>query len=727
VAENVTGNPEITAAGTVADSHGVPFSSGINKLYRKPQLGQIYTLFLYRNIPLLTIFSPFLSMDTSQARERIEKLRETIEHHNHRYYVLSEPEISDFEYDALMNELIALESKYPELKDENSPSMRVGSDLNKEFEQAEHVYMMLSLSNTYSEEEIREFDQRVRKALREDFEYTAELKYDGVAIGLSYENGRLVRAVTRGDGVRGDVVTGNVRTIRSVPLVLIGTGYPSSFEVRGEILMTHEGFRQLNEKRRASDEEPFANPRNATSGTLKLQNSALVAQRPLDCLIYNVMGGDLPYDSHYENLMEARKWGFKIPPYIRKIHDLGDLFGYLHHWETARKDLPFDIDGIVIKVNNYEQQSILGFTAKSPRWAIAYKYKAEQAVSKLLSVDFQVGRTGAVTPVANLEPVLLAGTTVKRASLHNADQIMMLDIRIGDEVYVEKGGEIIPKITGVIPESRKPGSESFRFIRNCPECGTGLVRREGEAAHYCPNEYGCPPQIKGKIEHFISRRAMDIGAAEATIDQLFREGLIRDAGDLYSLTREQIVKLERFGEKSASNLIRSIQDSLEVPFDRVLFALGIRFVGETVARKLAMHFRSLDNLKKATYEELISAEEVGEKIARSILGYFEDPNIRVLLSKLQKAGLQFSMEDQTEPEGNKLAGLVFVISGTFEKHSRDELKALIEQNGGKYAGSVSSRTDYLLGGDGIGPAKMKKVEELGIPVITEDEFLKMME
>lgn len=666
-------------------------------------------------------------MDISEAREKIQHLREAIEHHNYRYYVVSSPEISDQEYDRMMNELIGLEEEYPQFSDPNSPSQRVGSDLNREFTQFEHEYPMLSLSNTYSEEEVRDFDRRVRKTIGDDFEYVAELKYDGVAIGLSYENGALARAVTRGDGVRGDVVTDNVRTIKSIPLKLRGSGYPDSFEIRGEIFMTHDGFTRLNEMRKESGEELFANPRNATSGTLKMQNSSLVAKRPLDCFLYRLMGENLPHDSHYENLSEARKWGFKIPEYIRKVRDMQEVFAYTDHWEQARKELPFDIDGIVLKVNRFDQQERLGYTAKSPRWAIAFKFKAEQAVTRLLSVDFQVGRTGAVTPVANLQPVQLAGTTVKRASLHNADQIELLDIRINDLVTVEKGGEIIPKITAVNLESRPPGSRPFKFIDHCPECGTRLVRREGEAAHYCPNESGCPPQIKGRIEHFISRGAMDIGAAEATIDLLFREGLVRDAGDLYKLTKEQVEGLDRFAEKSASNLIRSIQESRDVPFERVLYALGIRYVGETVARKLTMHFGSLERLRNASFDELVAAEEVGEKIASSIIRYFRDPDNQKVLEKLEAAGLRLHLDQAEKHSGNKLDGLTFVISGTFRHHSRDELKKLIELNGGKHAGSVSSRTSYLLGGEGIGPSKMEKVKALDIPVIGEEEFLKMIE
>ena len=667
-----------------------------------------------------------MTMDKAAADKRIKELREALRHHNYRYYILSRPEISDFEYDIMMNELQELEKEFPEFSDVNSPSQRVGSDLNREFVQVAHKYPMLSLSNTYTEEEVLEFDARVRKMIGDDFEYVAELKYDGVAIGLSYENGRLVRAVTRGDGLRGDVVTDNVRTIRSIPLVLRGKDQPQSFEIRGEIFMSHEGFGRLNEQRQAAGEDVFANPRNATAGTLKLQNSSLVAKRPLDCFLYHLLGEDLPFSSHFENLTAAREWGFKIPGYISKFENIQELFAYIRDWDERRKGLPFNIDGIVIKVNSYDQQEQLGFTAKSPRWAIAYKFKSEQAVSRLLSIDFQVGRTGAVTPVANLEPVQLAGTIVKRASLHNADQIKLLDIRLGDEVYVEKGGEIIPKIVGINLASRDGDSKLFVFIDSCPECGTQLIRKEGEAAHYCPNEYGCPPQIRGRIEHFISRRAMDIGAAEATIEQLFNVGLIQDAGDLYGLRKEDLLRLERFAEKSASNLIDSIDRSRDVPFERVLFALGIRYVGETVAKKLARHFSSVDRLRSADYEALVAADEVGERIAESIIQFFNDPKSRHLMDKLEFAGLQFSMDPEQAKTGNKLEGLTFVISGSFETHSRDELKQLIEANGGKNAGSISSRTDYLLGGEGIGPSKLKKVETLDIPIISEDEFLAMI-
>jgi DNA ligase (NAD+) len=666
-------------------------------------------------------------MDKSHtAGKRIEELREAIRHHNYQYYIKTQPEISDFQYDLMMNELQTLEKEFPQFSDVNSPSQRVGSDLNREFVSVAHKYPMLSLSNAYSEEEISDFDGRVRKVIGDDFEYVAELKYDGVAIGLSYENGRLIRAVTRGDGVRGDVVTDNVRTIRSIPLVLRGKDYPVDFEIRGEIFMSREGFRQMNEQRQAAGEDVFANPRNATAGTLKLQNSSLVAKRPLDCFLYHLLGEGLPHLSHYENMGAAREWGFNIPDYIRKFENLKDLFAYIRDWNERRKSLPFDIDGIVIKVNRYDQQEQLGFTAKSPRWAIAYKFKAEQAATKLLSIDFQVGRTGAITPVANLEPVQLAGTMVKRASLHNADQIRLLDIRLDDEVYVEKGGEIIPKIVGINLASRGKDSKPFVFIVYCPECGTQLIRREGEAAHYCPNEYGCPPQIRGRIEHFISRRAMDIGAAEATIEQLYNAGLIQDAGDLYSLRKEDLLGLERFAEKSASNLIDSLNRSREVPFERVLYALGIRYVGETVAKKLARHFSSIDRLRNADFDSLVDADEVGDRIAESIIQFFRDPKNRALMDKLESAGLQFSMGRERLERGSGLEGLTFVISGSFAKHSREELKQLIEANGGRNAGSITSRTDYLLGGEGIGPSKLKKAEALKIPIIDEDEFLAMI-
>jgi DNA ligase (NAD+) len=666
-------------------------------------------------------------MNRSETEKRIKELRSVIEHHNHLYYVLSKPEISDFEFDMLLNELIGLEKKYPEFSDENSPTRRLGSDINREFVQMEHRYPMLSLGNTYSREDLVDFDKRVRKTIGDDFEYVAEIKYDGVAISLTYENGKLKHALTRGDGEKGDLVTDNVRTIKSIPLRLQGKDYPSEFEIRGEIIIPGKQFEKMNEQRIAAGEEPFANPRNAASGTLKIQNSSIVAKRPLDCFLYHILGPGLPYGSHYENLVKARDWGFKVPDYLKKVRGIDGLTEYITFWDSERKKLPFNTDGVVIKVNSFKYQQLLGFTAKSPRWAIAYKFQAEQAITRLLSIDLQVGRTGAITPVANLEAVFLAGTTVKRATLHNADQIEMLDIRIGDSVYVEKGGEIIPKITGVDQSLRPPETVPFRFPPDCPDCGTPLIRNDGEAAHYCPNESGCPTQIKGRIEHFISRRAMDIGAAEATIDLFYRKGIIKDVADLYSLTVDQLVHLERFAEKSAKNLIKSIDESRNVPFDRVLYALGIRYIGETVAKKLARHFRSLDKLSSAGIDELLTVEEVGERIAGSIIDYFKNPVHISLIERLKKAGLQFSMSEKDMPTaGENLKGLTFVISGTFSDHSRDELKDLIIMHGGKNASSVSSATNVLLAGDNPGPAKLDKARSLNIPIISEKDFMEMI-
>jgi len=666
-------------------------------------------------------------MNRSEAKKRIEELRKQIESHNYKYYVLSKSEISDFEYDLLMNELITLEKKYPEFADENSPSCRVGSDINRDFEQMAHRYPMLSLSNTYSEEELKDFDNRVRKTIGNDFEYVAELKYDGVAISLTYENGKLKYALTRGDGEKGDVVTENVKTIRSIPLVLLGVDHPSYFEIRGEIFMTVHDFEKLNEQRKMKNEEPFANPRNAASGTLKIRNSSIVARRPLDCFLYHIIGEKLPFDSHYENMIKAREWGFKIPGYMQKVKGFDELMEYINHWDRERKKLPFNTDGVVIKVNSYLQRRQLGYTAKSPRWAIAYKFSAEQVSSRLLSIDFQVGRTGAVTPVANLEPVFLAGTTVKRATLHNADQIKLLDIRPGDTVYVEKGGEIIPKIIGVDHSKRPKDSKPFVFTEKCPACNSPLIRRAGEAAHYCPNETGCPPQIKGRIEHFISRRAMDIGAAEATTDLLFKKGLVKNIADLYSLTVSQVMHLERFAEKSATNLIKSIESSKDVPFERVLYALGIRYVGETVARKLARQFRNLENLANASYEELVEIDEIGERIANSIIEYFKNPENIAIINRLKDAGLKFSISETEETErSEKLKNLTIVISGTFQNYSRDELKDLITLHGGKSTGSVTSSTNYLLAGENAGPAKLEKAHALNIPVLSENDFIKMI-
>jgi len=668
-------------------------------------------------------------MIKEEIKSRIKHLRDTINHHNYLYYVLAQPEISDFEYDLLLKELIELENNNPEFFDELSPTQRVGNDISKEFVQVVHKYPMLSLGNSYSKEEIADFEGRIRKVLPDaDIEYICELKYDGVAIGISYKNGILERAVTRGDGVQGDDVTNNVKTIKSIPLILRNDNFPSEFEIRGEILLPHKSFDKINKERENSGEQPFANPRNAAAGTLKLQKSSEVAKRPLDCYLYFVLGEKLPFHSHYENLTEAKKWGFKIPEHIQKCKNIDEIFDYINYWDIERKNLPFDIDGVVIKVNSYKQQEQLGFTAKSPRWAIAYKFKAEQAKTRLLSIDYQVGRTGAITPVANLEPVLLAGTTVKRASLHNFDQIQLLDIRLNDYVFVEKGGEIIPKIVGVDKDSRRADSSEIEFIKYCPECNTELIRIEGEAKHYCPNETGCPPQIKGRIEHFISRKAMNINAAEATVEALVDKGLINDSADLYTLTKEDILTLERFAEKSATNLVESIEESKKTPFYKLLFALGIRYVGETVAKTLANEFKSLDAIKNANVDELISVNEIGERIASSITDYFKNEKNIYLIEKLKEAGVQLeSNEPIVNVASNKLNGQTFVISGTFEKHSRDELKDLIEKHGGKNTGSISAKTNFLLAGENIGPSKLEKVKKLKIPVINEDDFIKMIQ
>lgn len=658
-------------------------------------------------------------------REKIEQLRREIDNHNYRYYVLNDPSIGDYEFDELMRELQRLEEAHPEFADPNSPTQRVGSDTANAFETVEHRYPMLSLSNTYSMDEIREFDARVRKEVGET-EYVCELKFDGTAIGLTYENGRLARAVTRGDGTRGDDVTANVRTIRTVPLRLSGEGYPPQFEIRGEIFMPLSSFERLNREREDIGETPFANPRNAAAGSLKLQSSAETARRELDCTLYSLVGEDLPFETHLESLNAARTWGFKISDAVALCRNMEEIDAFIRHWDTARKELPFATDGVVIKVNDFALRTRLGFTAKAPRWAVAYKFKAERALTRLVSVDFQVGRTGAVTPVANLEPVLLAGTVVKRASLHNAEQIALLDIRIGDSVYVEKGGEIIPKITGVDLASRPADSRPFEFIDRCPECGTELVKYEGEARRYCPNQSHCPPQIVGRIVHFISRKAMNIdGLGDETVQLLYDSGLIADAADLYDLTREQLAVLPRLGEKSADHIVRSIEKSKEVPFARVLFAIGIRFVGETTARNLASQFRSIDELMAASTEELVAAEEVGEKIAVSIADFFRDETDRVLIARLREKGLRFETEDKAL-SSEALRGLRFVISGTFPAHSRDGLKELIERHGGRFTGSVSANTDFLLAGNNIGPAKLAKARKLNVRIIDETEFERMI-
>ncbi len=665
---------------------------------------------------------------TMDVKERIDQLRAELHRHNHNYYILNAPEISDKEFDDLMRELQDLEAAHPEYMDENSPTMRVGSDLNKNFTQVEHRYPMLSLGNTYSESEVADFYERVRKGLEgEEFEICCELKYDGTSISLTYEDGKLVQAVTRGDGVRGDVVTDNVKTIRTIPLVLHGD-YPRLFEIRGEILMPWESFEALNREREAHEEPLFANPRNAASGTLKSQNSSVVAARKLDAYLYYLLGEELPGDGHYENLQVARSWGFKISEHMRKAHTLQDIYDYINYWDTERKNLPVATDGIVLKVNSLRQQRALGYTAKSPRWAIAYKFQAERARTRLNEVIYQVGRTGAITPVANLDPVQLSGTIVRRASLHNADIIEGLDLHIGDMVYVEKGGEIIPKITGVDTDARDESlGEKVRFISRCPECGTPLVRYEGEAAHYCPNETACPPQIKGKIEHFISRRAMNIdGLGPETVDLFYQQGLIRDVSDLYKLRVEDIRGLDRMGLKTAENIIKSIDASRGVPFERVLFALGIRFVGETVAKKLARSFTDIDSLRWADMKSLIEVDEIGEKIAQSIVTYFANPQNNALVERLEEAGLQFRRtEEELAGHTDRLAGQRIVISGVFARHSRDEYKALIEKHGGKNVGSISSKTSFILAGENMGPAKLEKARKLGVRIVNEDEFLSM--
>lgn len=657
-------------------------------------------------------------------RERIEELRRLLDYHNHKYYVENAPEISDFEFDTLMHELQRLEAEHPEYADPNSPSVRVGSDLCAEFRTVRHRYAMLSLGNTYSLEELHEFLDRIEREAGPT-DYVCELKFDGTAISLTYEGGQLVQALTRGDGVEGDDVTANVRTIRSVPLRLRGEGWPALFEIRGEILMPYASFDRLNAEREANGEPLFANPRNAAAGTLKQQASAVVARRGLDCTLYQLAGDNLPFTTHWESLAKAREWGFKVSEHMRICHDTAQIDEFIAYWDEARRQLPFPTDGVVIKVNDFAVRRQLGFTAKAPKWAVAYKFKAEQALTRLESISFQVGRTGAVTPVANLEPVLLAGTTVRRATLHNAEQMALLDIRPGDMVYVEKGGEIIPKITGVELAQRPADSLPFRYIDRCPECGTPLVRYEGEAKHYCPNQSGCRPQIIGRMLHFIRRKAMDIeGLGEETVELLYDNGLVHDISDLYDLQAGQLAPLPRLGEKSADNIIRSIRRSTEVPFRRVLFGLGIRFVGETTAKYLAEHFRSLDAVMAASREELVEADEVGEKIADAIREYFADAENLRIIGRLRQAGLQFE-EAARELASEALAGRSFVVSGRFTR-SRDEMKELIELHGGRNLAAVSGNVDYLVAGEKMGPAKLKKAEKLGIRILTEEEFLRMV-
>lgn len=663
-------------------------------------------------------------------KERILQLRRELHEHNHRYYVLNRPTIGDQEFDFLMKELQQLEARHPEMDDPNSPTKRVGSDISQEFRQVRHRRPMLSLANTYGEEEVREWFESVTKGLGgEKFEVCCELKYDGLSISLTYEDGRLKQAVTRGDGIQGDDVTANVKTIRTIPLV-VDKGIPS-FEMRGEILMPWKSFERLNAEREAAGETLFANPRNAASGTLKSQKSEVVARRGLDAYLYYLLGDNAPYDGHYENLMAARSWGFQIVPKgdncIRKVTSVEEISDFISYWDVHRKELPVATDGIVLKVNSQRQQRILGFTAKSPRWAIAYKFKAERACTRLDEVTYQVGRTGAVTPVANMDPVLLAGTTVRRATLNNEDFIKSFDLHIGDYVFVEKGGEIIPKIVGVDVEKRAATSQPVTFPERCPECGTPLVRIEGEAAHYCPNDTGCPPQIKGRIEHFISRRAMNIDSlGPETVDDYYSQGLIHDIADLYDITVEQI-NGDGSREKSARKIVASIEASRNVPFERVVFALGIRFVGETSARLLARHFRNIDALMAATEEELQEVEGIGEVMARSVTGYFSNEQNLGILRRLRGHGLQMSVDDtHGAPMGDSLAGKSIVISGVFAQHSRDEYKMMIEQNGGKNAGSISSKTSFILAGENMGPSKLQKATKLGIPLVRENEFLEMI-
>lgn len=661
-------------------------------------------------------------------KHQIDTLREELNKHNYDYYVLSAPTISDFEFDKKLKELTDLETQYPEFFDPNSPSQRVGSDINKSFKQVPHKYPMLSLGNTYTEAEITDFYNRVKKGLNDDFEIVCELKYDGTSISLTYINGQLTQAVTRGDGVQGDDVTANVRTIRSIPLRLHGTDYPAEFEIRGEILMPWSVFDQINKERAEQEEALFANPRNAGSGTLKQQDPKIVASRKLDSYLYYLLGEELPTDGHYENLMKAKEWGFKISDATKKCKTLDEIFAYIYYWDKERKNLPVATDGIVLKVNSLTQQKNLGFTSKFPRWAIAFKFQAEQAVTTLESVSYQVGRTGAVTPVANLRPVKLSGTTVKRASLYNEDYINSLDLHINDQVYVEKGGEIIPKITRVDVTQRNIFDAKVEFVKDCPECGTPLVKDEGEAIYYCPNDVSCPPQIKGRIEHFLTRKAMNIAGGTETVEHLYNAGYIRNIADLYTLKWQDVSRLERWAEKSAKNLIDSIHASVSVPYERVLFALGIRYVGETVAKKLALAFPDIDLLQAATIEDLTQVDEIGDRIAQSIVKYFSNPNNLEVINKLRTFGLQFELSESIIAQRTeKLKDLSIVISGTFEKYSRDEYKSMIEQNGGKNSGSISSKTNYVLAGDNMGPAKLEKAKSLGIPIINEDDFLKMLE
>ena len=666
-------------------------------------------------------------MNKTEAKTRIEELRKEIEEHNYRYYAMNQPSISDFEFDILLNELNTLEKKFPEFISADSPTRRVGSDLTREFVQYQHKYPMLSLGNTYSEDELREFDNRIRKNIESDFEYVCELKFDGASISITYINGLMQRAVTRGDGVKGDDVTLNVRTIKNVPEKIENKKIPAEFVMRGEILMTRSVFDRLNFERERDGLQLFANPRNAASGTLKLLDPKIVASRTLDCMFYFILGEDLPSDNHFTNMQFAASLGFKVPESMALCKNIGEVFDFINFWNTERKNLPYDIDGVVVKVNSLSLQRELGFTAKSPRWAIAYKFKAERVATRILSVSFQVGRTGNITPVANLEPVLLAGTTVKRASLHNEDQIQLLDLHQNDMVYVEKGGEIIPKIVGVDTSNRSSEANRFEFLLNCPECGTPLIKNEGEANHYCPNYLHCPPQIKGRIEHFISRKAMDIdGLGEETIDLLYNEGLIKNVADLYDLRKDQLISLERMGNKSSSNIIKSIENSKNSPYQNVLFALGIRHVGETMAKNIAKEFRSIDELMAATEENLTMINEIGPRIAASILAYFADEENKEIIRRLKFHGIRFAADPSENKISDILKGKTIVISGVFMKHTRDEYKEIIEKNGGNNSSSISKNTSFILTGENMGPSKKEKASELGIKIIDEEEFLKII-
>jgi len=668
-------------------------------------------------------------MKLSEAEKAIKELTDKINYHNDLYYQQHRTEISDYEFDQLMDQLIRLETEFPDLKQPDSPSQRVGGAITKSFQTVIHQYPMLSLGNTYSEEELLDFDKRVAKGLgNESYEYFCELKFDGVSISLIYENGILVRGVTRGDGVRGDDVTNNIKTIRNIPLRIKAKNVPSHFEVRGEVYLSRSTFAQLNKEREDIGEETYANARNTASGTLKMQDSAEVARRKLECYVYYLLGENLKIATHADSIAKLEEWGFRVSPTYSRAKDIGAVFAYIKKWENSRNELPLETDGVVLKVNNLLQQRKLGFTAKSPRWAIAYKYKPESQSTQLRSVTYQVGRTGAITPVAELQPILLSGTTVKRASLHNANEIARLDLRIGDFVFVEKGGEIIPKVTSVDLSKRDKKSKPIHYISQCPECGTPLIRHEGEAAHYCPNEKGCPPQIKGRIEHFIQRKAMDIDSlGEKTISQLYNLGLVKSPADLYDLNKEALSRLEGFKDLSIKNLLSGISQSKQVPFEAVLFALGIRYVGKTVAEKLARHFKSMDNLARASYEELLEAPEVGEKIAQSIVNFFREKDNRKEIERLAKAGLQFQIiEKEIKKLGDSLNNKSFVISGVFEKYGRDELKELIIAHGGRVLSGVSGQLDYLLAGDNMGPAKRQKAEKLGVKIISEKEFDEML-